>query len=213
MVKRGFEDLVGARGGFSSVRIAETIAEENALFSAFQAIAKGVGVTLREEVVPSFEQQRVVLDAADELYRRGRITIEQYNEVLQALRGSQDEVVESGESLTLMQARLGQQVKDVTQNTLDFGRAQRLLAVETAAVNAELTNQVNLWRTNPDVFRGDFARQAAERRRRLSGGGSGSLIANPSPLFPGLSVSTPSGGTFTTVRRAVARPDGGLTFT
>jgi hypothetical protein len=99
---------------------------------------------------------------------------------------------------------------EVIPGVISFGNAQGAAAVQATQLAEALARQATTFRTNPELFRGDFARQAAERRARLSGSSIGQ------PLFgfqdPLLSGGGPSGGVFTRVTRPVARPDGGVEF-
>lgn len=198
-------DLVSA----SADRAREAIAREELELTKLTRLLAQVGVTLKSETVPSFELVRDIITRADEAWRKGTISLEQLHQI---------EV-----KLGLANAELGETTSDLAGETTiatsaaeGFTAAQIAAAQATAGLVASMQSQVNLWRTNPDVFRGDFARQAAERRRRLSGA-QDPLFENVGSFVtftPGGSVvsQTPGGGTFTTVRRARATPNGGVVF-
>jgi hypothetical protein len=135
------------------------------------------------------------------------------------LIGLEDAAVQTGAALLKLgdqttRTKVVEEVDDafdeVIPGVISFGNAQGAAAVQATQLAEALARQATTFRTNPELFRGDFARQAAERRARLSGSSIGQ------PLFgfqdPLLSGGGPSGGVFTRVTRPVARPDGGVEF-
>jgi hypothetical protein len=193
----------------SADRAREAIAREELELTKLTRLLSQVGLTLKSETIPSFELVRDIITRADEAWRKGTISLEQLRQIEVKLGLANEELGETTSDLA-------GETTIATSAVEGFTAAQIAAAQATAELVASMQSQVNLWRTNPDVFRGDFARQAAERRRRLSGAQDqlfpqlGSFVT----FTQGASVvgSTPGGGTFTTIRRARATPSGGVVF-